>query len=653
MIKDALVAPKESPQQVVQKAQDIIGKDLAQVCVKDHQSKTVGPAVEGLVEEARRGETSTSSSSPKKDRESSGVEEASEKVSTSLSFKKKSGAKSSSTKAAKPPLPNSSKPNRDFSDEDAPPPPSKKANGHSKVASDAPPPAKKARKSKNVVVEAEETNELEDLVNGLPPSDKPSSKASSKPSKSKSKKPKVVLNRDFTPESEEGQQVVATESKEEQEKEKEPSRPVRASPPHSSGEEELDLDIDEAIMALPPSSTVTSPKKSRKAVDFTDSEGEEEISKPEPTTVAKKDRPKAKPRVSKKPKLEESVPASEPVSVIVAPLQEEKQQQENPSRSASVDVEAASVSRSESVDPAPPSSTLPTPKGASSKTPKASKSKKEKSVVPDVQERSPSPPRIIGNPDPIELGIVEDLEDLYLLRLACEKAQRDELALELADAEVDPEGDEEERVEPRRRMTIPHEDDAYIIPLTEEQRKAIVPPTCIRTEGYVKVSEAEKAKYLPQRNKALADQDPSSSSNHLDPSSSTLPPGANPNSSAPPAKAVASGRSNRVNTRRLVQGMEQHKKANASETDMLKFNQLRTRKKQLKFAKSPIHDWGLYAMEHIPALDMVIEYVGEVIRAAVADKREKYYERIGIGSSYLFRIDDESVVDATKKGNLG
>ncbi|KAL7415904.1 hypothetical protein BDY24DRAFT_337411 [Mrakia frigida] len=199
-------------------------------------------------------------------------------------------------------------------------------------------------------------------------------------------------------------------------------------------------------------------------------------------------------------------------------------------------------------------------------------------------------------------------------------------------------------------MTIPHEDDAYLVAPTDEQRK--VEPTCIRTEGYVKVSEAEKAKYLPQRNKALADQDPSSSSN-LDPSASTLPPGSNPNSTAPPAKAVASGRSNRVNTRRLVQGMEQHKKANASETDMLKFNQLRTRKKQLKFAKSPIHDWGLYAMEHIPALDMVIEYVGEVIRAAVADKREKYYERIGIGSSYLFRIDDESVVDATKKGNLG
>lgn len=73
----------------------------------------------------------------------------------------------------------------------------------------------------------------------------------------------------------------------------------------------------------------------------------------------------------------------------------------------------------------------------------------------------------------------------------------------------------------------------------------------------------------------------------------------------------------------------------------------------MRFARSPIHDWGLYAMEKISRGEMVIEYVGEVIRAQVADKREKAYERQGIGSSYLFRIDEDLVVDATKKGNLG
>ncbi len=35
-----------------------------------------------------------------------------------------------------------------------------------------------------------------------------------------------------------------------------------------------------------------------------------------------------------------------------------------------------------------------------------------------------------------------------------------------------------------------------------------------------------------------------------------------------------------------------------------------------------------------------------------ADRREKRYEQLGIGSSYLFRVDDEVAIDATKKGNI-
>jgi len=74
----------------------------------------------------------------------------------------------------------------------------------------------------------------------------------------------------------------------------------------------------------------------------------------------------------------------------------------------------------------------------------------------------------------------------------------------------------------------------------------------------------------------------------------------------------------------------------------------------------------------------VIEYVGEVIRQAVADLREVEYERMGIGGTYMvcacllcvcvyasvfvvlirmihnlqFRITDDVIVDSTKKGNL-
>lgn len=48
--------------------------------------------------------------------------------------------------------------------------------------------------------------------------------------------------------------------------------------------------------------------------------------------------------------------------------------------------------------------------------------------------------------------------------------------------------------------------------------------------------------------------------------------------------------------------------------------------------------------------DQVIEYAGEVIRHALCDKREKYYDSRGIGC-YMFKIDNNLVVDATMKGN--
>ncbi|KAI8340552.1 hypothetical protein BC941DRAFT_417551 [Chlamydoabsidia padenii] len=147
---------------------------------------------------------------------------------------------------------------------------------------------------------------------------------------------------------------------------------------------------------------------------------------------------------------------------------------------------------------------------------------------------------------------------------------------------------------------------------------------CARSRGYYVISDAEKATYLP---KNMAVLDASSLAGRL------------------------SSRTNRVNNRRFVVGMVMQKKAMV-DSDILKFNQLKGRKKQLRFAKSPIHDWGLYAEEHIDANDMVIEYVGEVIRQQVAEEREKTYERCGIGSSYLFRVDDDIVIDATKKGSI-
>ncbi|KAK0097527.1 hypothetical protein PV326_001297 [Microctonus aethiopoides] len=65
---------------------------------------------------------------------------------------------------------------------------------------------------------------------------------------------------------------------------------------------------------------------------------------------------------------------------------------------------------------------------------------------------------------------------------------------------------------------------------------------------------------------------------------------------------------------------------------------------------SHIHGRGLFCLRDIEAGEMVIEYAGEVIRASLTDKREKYYDSKHIGC-YMFKIDDHFVIDATMKGN--
>ncbi|ORZ32738.1 histone methyltransferase [Catenaria anguillulae PL171] len=60
----------------------------------------------------------------------------------------------------------------------------------------------------------------------------------------------------------------------------------------------------------------------------------------------------------------------------------------------------------------------------------------------------------------------------------------------------------------------------------------------------------------------------------------------------------------------------------------------------------------MYALEPIEPGEFIIEYVGEIVRQPIADVRERRYNAEGLdGASYLFRLDDERVVDATKCGN--
>lgn len=58
-----------------------------------------------------------------------------------------------------------------------------------------------------------------------------------------------------------------------------------------------------------------------------------------------------------------------------------------------------------------------------------------------------------------------------------------------------------------------------------------------------------------------------------------------------------------------------------------------------------------FSLKSFKKSEIIIEYVGEVIRNVVADKREEIYKDKGFGDCYMFRIDKDYVVDATFKGN--
>jgi len=68
-------------------------------------------------------------------------------------------------------------------------------------------------------------------------------------------------------------------------------------------------------------------------------------------------------------------------------------------------------------------------------------------------------------------------------------------------------------------------------------------------------------------------------------------------------------------------------------------------------ARSKIQGLGLYAARDLEKHQMIIEYIGEVIRADLTDVREKRYEAQNRGI-YMFRLDDDRVLDATMSGGM-
>ncbi|KAI4222404.1 MAG: hypothetical protein L6R36_006167 [Xanthoria steineri] len=177
------------------------------------------------------------------------------------------------------------------------------------------------------------------------------------------------------------------------------------------------------------------------------------------------------------------------------------------------------------------------------------------------------------------------------------------------------------------------------------------PSGCARTEGTKRILESEKSKYLPHRIKVQKAREEREAKAKEDPHVAAAEAA---KLAAAKILSKSSSRSNRVNNRRLAADMAAQKQAlnPDGEGDVLRFNQLKKRKKPVKFERSAIHNWGLYAIENIAANDMIIEYVGEKVRQQVADMRERQYLKSGIGSSYLFRIDENTIIDATKRGGI-
>lgn len=165
-----------------------------------------------------------------------------------------------------------------------------------------------------------------------------------------------------------------------------------------------------------------------------------------------------------------------------------------------------------------------------------------------------------------------------------------------------------------------------------------------KSQGFRKIADADKIEYLPHRRKI---DKPLETVQH-DSKDNNGSTGVGSSS----ANSLQSSRVNRANNRRFAADISAQKQILSTESDILNLNALTKRKKPVSYARSAIHNWGLYALEPIAAKEMIIEYVGESIRQQVAEHREKSYLRTGIGSSYLFRIDENTVIDATKRGGI-
>ncbi|CAI5738384.1 unnamed protein product [Peronospora farinosa] len=86
----------------------------------------------------------------------------------------------------------------------------------------------------------------------------------------------------------------------------------------------------------------------------------------------------------------------------------------------------------------------------------------------------------------------------------------------------------------------------------------------------------------------------------------------------------------------------------------MQYRELRRRPfdERMLVRKSSIHGYGLFLKESVSEGQMIVEYQGQMVCQSVADERERRYEEQGVGSCYMFRLDEKTIIDATRCGNL-